>query len=743
MQKFALLIIVTLIFIGFAAHAQEQHYIDSLRKALNGPLADSERVHKLVAAAGYYVQRSYGIDSVDIYLRQAGQLNKKHGHAKYQNDINVYAAINYFRRNPDHDPRGILLPLIADFSKSKDRRNESIAWEFLGETISPVDTISPTSITCYENLMRLKREVNDVKGEMHYLVAIAEIHLEQRKNNLAENDLLQTIKSGNAAGQKNLMEASDMLSVVYMKKSAYNTALYYALETQKIMQKTGDSVIARDYYGRVSDIYRVLGKDSLSEIWARKTLNNLIVTKSLHELVHVSNRIVSLLIKQGKANEALKFILTIDKTYKPWNPEENIVLQKCFGDCYEARKNRAEAEQHYLEMARLFNQAKDTSLTYWRAYESGAIGDFYLRRKEYSNAKKYLTTALRGYQKNDVNLYLQNIHSSLFMVDSALGNYQSAINHLLIYGKIKDSIFNIDRNGQIEDLSIKYRTTEREKDLKLVQNRAQLQLQRADATRNWLISGSCMVLIIAGLLYRQSTIRKKNNIIVNHKNELLQHLLTEKEWLLKEVHHRVKNNLHTVICLLESQAAYLENDALKAIESSEHRIYAMSLIHQKLYQSDDIKTIDLSEYIPELVQSLKNGFGTTDQIQFILTIHPVNLGISQAIPLGLIINEAVTNSIKYAFPDNRKGEILISLVDEEQRIKLELADNGIGMPEIDNDMESGSLGLQLMKGLSDDIGAEFSFKIDSGTRITILFERDTLSGTDSRLKSNEFTAMHL
>ena len=90
-------------------------------------------------------------------------------------------------------------------------------------------------------------------------------------------------------------------------------------------------------------------------------------------------------------------------------------------------------------------------------------------------------------------------------------------------------------------------------------------LDHARTTKNWMVVSSCMLLIIASLFYRQSLLRRRNNVVVTQKNELLQHLLTEKEWLLKEVHHRVKNNLHTVICLLESQARYLENDALKAI----------------------------------------------------------------------------------------------------------------------------------------------------------------------------------
>ena len=119
-----------------------------------------------------------------------------------------------------------------------------------------------------------------------------------------------------------------------------------------------------------------------------------------------------------------------------------------------------------------------------------------------------------------------------------------------------------------------------------------------------------------------------------------------------------------------------------------------------------------------------------------MRIDPVSLNISHAIPLGLIINEAVSNSIKYAFPGKRKGEILISLVDNGEQIKLELADDGIGMPQNTYQTEQESLGLELMKGLSEDIEADISFDVKNGTRITIIFRPDALNDPESFLNSS-------
>jgi len=178
--------------------------------------------------------------------------------------------------------------------------------------------------------------------------------------------------------------------------------------------------------------------------------------------------------------------------------------------------------------------------------------------------------------------------------------------------------------------------------------------------------------------------------------------------------------------MLQSQAAYPEDKALKEIENSQHRIYSMSLIHEKLYQSEDIQTIDMALLIPELVEYLRDSFEVTDQIKFGLHVDPIHLNAAQAIPLALIINEALTNSIKYAFPDNRNGEISISMIDLGEVVKLEIADNGVGIKEFSAEREMESMGLQLMRGLSKEMKGDYRFENKNGITITIVFKNDAL-----------------
>lgn len=178
--------------------------------------------------------------------------------------------------------------------------------------------------------------------------------------------------------------------------------------------------------------------------------------------------------------------------------------------------------------------------------------------------------------------------------------------------------------------------------------------------------------------------------------------------------------------LLNSQSAYIDNEtALTAIHDSQHRVHAMSLIHQKLYNAENLSSIDMSFYIRELVSYLGDSFNTGQRIRFEYHVDPLEMDVGQAVPLGLILNEAITNAIKYAFPDNRAGIITISLSNTAAgHYLLSVSDNGIGMPAHADHKRPGSLGMSLMAGLSEDLDGHFSIGNNNGTTVKISFENN-------------------
>jgi two-component sensor histidine kinase len=282
-------------------------------------------------------------------------------------------------------------------------------------------------------------------------------------------------------------------------------------------------------------------------------------------------------------------------------------------------------------------------------------------------------------------------------------------------------------------LNIIYETEKKSMDIIKLKNKTLLQqskLRNEVFIRNSMITFVILLLIILGLLYKSFRFKKKTNKVletqqneINKKNSALQKLVVEKEWLLREIHHRTKNNLHMVVGLLASQTEFLKNEeAVQAINDSQNRIQVMSLIHQRLYQSENLSIIDMSSYIFELTEYLKDSFEIRNRIRFLLDIDSFNLPLSHSIPIGLIFNEAVTNAIKYAFPNDENGIITISLkTNDNQNYTLIIQDNGIGLPVDFDPYNNPSLGVKLMHGLSADIGGKFLITNSDGTKITLEF----------------------
>jgi len=225
---------------------------------------------------------------------------------------------------------------------------------------------------------------------------------------------------------------------------------------------------------------------------------------------------------------------------------------------------------------------------------------------------------------------------------------------------------------------------------------------------------------LIGSIHIAHDITKRKEIEKN-----LEKTIEEKDILMKEIYHRVKNNLMVLSSLLNLQSRYYKDkDIEEVFKEIQHRAKSMALIHERLYKSDDLKHINFTEYLETLAKDLYNAY-TSDKslIKLILKIEEVELDVDISIPLGLILNEILTNSLKYAFPNGRSGEIKIELYkNKEEKIQLSVSDNGIGFPA-DLDYEhSDSLGMLIINSLTDQIDGKIMLEQINGTKFTVIFE---------------------
>ena len=207
-------------------------------------------------------------------------------------------------------------------------------------------------------------------------------------------------------------------------------------------------------------------------------------------------------------------------------------------------------------------------------------------------------------------------------------------------------------------------------------------------------------------------------------DEAIRASLREKEVLLKEIHHRVKNNLQVVSSLLGLQSRTItDGPTKKMFQESQNRIHSMALIHESLYQSENLSKINFPAYIDQLSAHLFRSYvADPDRVRIVASVDDVRLPIDIAVPCGLIVNELVSNCLKYAFPNGRRGQIQISMhEDERRRIHLEVADDGIGLPEGIDLSSTKSLGLRLVRTLADQLGGTIEMTSAPGARLVITF----------------------
>ncbi len=228
------------------------------------------------------------------------------------------------------------------------------------------------------------------------------------------------------------------------------------------------------------------------------------------------------------------------------------------------------------------------------------------------------------------------------------------------------------------------------------------------------LRGEKMVLTIS----RDITLRKQ-------REAQLEKSLNEKEMLLKEIHHRVKNNLMVISSLLNLQSRYIKDKAaLEVFRESQRRARSMALIHKMLYQSTDLKCIDFGDYIETFTQELFRTYVTGDNIKLNMKVGKTLLDINTAIPLGLIVNELISNSLKHAFPDNRAGEITVKFSREGDQFHFMVADNGVGLPKDLDYTKSKSLGMRLVNTLVNQMNGIIEIEQDEGTCFLIKFTEE-------------------
>ena len=748
MKVFFFTIIFLIVEIAVSAQQIERYVADSLFKILTKEKQGIERIKALNGLAQFYIfkpgENQIDFDSASIYLSEAHQLNQS---AKSPSlDGQLLLTESYMVRGKGHRDSAILKleEAIRTLASSNDKY-------YLGKTLYELsgyydyrnDDDFKKKLILVERSVAALDQSNSILEKADALTMLGDLYNVRGNFGKAIEALKRALAAYDSINYRPRQRAYILLGSIYVRRNDYKQALFYELLALKTAESCRDTTMQLcQINSELAVLYTLSAKYDVALKYYKDALTTAIKYEDHYAIALTMWNISRANTQLNQPNESLALLSGLpSKILNSDGTMEKAYFAMSYLATYIATNQSEKSGQYCTLLLDLISKENIPDNIKNIVYRM--VADYYLQEKQFSKARFYLTLNKPITEKIRSTRARSSDERLWYKLDSAQKNYESAFYHLNNYRAISDSLFDETKARQFQQLEVEYETTKKEDSLKqqtqhislLLQrnNLQQTNLKQANLIKNITIVGTILTLIALILLYYQYRKNQRSNKIILQKNEELKDMLAEKEWWLKEVHHRVKNNLHTIICLLESQAMYLEKDALQAIEKSQHRIYAMSLIHQKLYQNEDLQVIDMSVYLEEFIGYLKDSFDT-EKINFIIQVDPVQLNLQQAIPVALIINEGVTNAIKYAFENENEPKIWVSMKETNERVKLTIRDNGRGF-EMKEENEGKSLGMQLIKGLSKELKGTVRIETTGGTTLNVEFKKGSLTDEMAYVKT--------
>lgn len=738
-----------LLFFFIIGHAQEDITRTEgveLENQLRAAHTDSARVFLLIKVAEYHTIGNYdhqpNFDTAALLISQAEKLNAKEKLSAAAAQIMM--AKSYLFRTSGNRVEGkkIILSLIDLLKDGRDEATLGKAYyelslyydyDFKPNTIETRCGVLEMAIPPFERA----RAINDLGNAYKVL---ADLHHLDNRYDLALREIDTSLKYYKLSHYPRMEGVYDLYGQLYYARGDYEQALAYELMALKTTNSN------RDFGPQLCEIEANVGltMSKMNDPQAARPhfKNALYIAEREHDnetVYALAGQVVQTYIVENQPKEGLAFLKSVEREFtKPTTNlfETDGYLDKTYLSLY-TMLGQYDTGKYYCDRLIVKTREPGTDVFRLNGYYEEIIR-YMIAVKDMPAALKYLKSNKELLERINDDIGLSRNYNLWFSLDTTLGNYRPAVADILKEKLINDTILNAEKTNAVKKLEIQYEAEKKENDIRLKDREIrglveserlrQANLEQTRFTRNLMVATSLLLALLGSILYRQYKQKRKANIVITQRNEQLGQLLEEKEWLVREVHHRVKNNLQMVISLLNIQSSYLNNDAaILAIKDSQRRMQAMSLIHQKLYQDNNVSVIDMAIYIDELITYLKEMFISASWIYFEQDVAAIQLNVTQAIPVGLILNELIINSIKYAFDRNSNGIIKVSLYAADDRhLVLMVSDNGKGLPEKFDAFEGRSLGMSLVIELTKQLEGSIEFLNEGGAKIVLIFPYDKM-----------------
>ena len=542
-----------------------------------------------------------------------------------------------------------------------------------------------------------------------YLIGVIERH----KGNfpIAKEHLNRFLSA--ATTEKDTLKMADthfQLGTILQNQGLLDEAIEHEYASIRLYEAAGFPQYTADSYTNLGIIYRKLKQYEDSERQYRRALE---IDEKLDDLDgQASNHanLGNLYAEQGRYEDAIvcyQRAMHFDSlNQSAWGLAYD---HEDIGNMLNHQGNyRDGLNQHFLALGirRQLPHQKEIAFSYQN------IGNAYFALNQPDPALIYLDSAATIGQAIEAKELLSEIAGTRSKIYARAGNYRLAYAYSVEYNNRHDSLLNQGITDKINTLNAQFETEIKENQIALLNSENALKSSQLTAKKRQL-TGLLIALILFAVLsilvYRLYRRTESQKVLIS-KN------LDEKEILLREIHHRVKNNLQFISSLLNLQTEHVDDEkALSALQEGQDRVQSMALIHQNLYQEDNLTGVKVKDYFIKLIRNLFDSYNIRkNQIELELEVEDLNLDVDTVIPIGLIINELVSNSLKYAFPGKRQGIILIKLQEMDEQLELTVRDNGKGISSQEMEQLGSSFGYRLIKVFQNQLNAELAVKDQKG-----------------------------
>ncbi|MCP4441149.1 MAG: tetratricopeptide repeat protein [Aureispira sp.] len=591
--------------------------------------------------------------------------------------------------------------------------------------------------------LELYQQIDDKEGILDSYYNLGFFSGAFEKHDQAISYYKQAIPIGTALNnQQRLGMIHNNLGLLFEYIGRYQEAIEHQLKALRIKEDIGDKTINCSY-ANVGLNYNSLGNSKMAIKYFSQSLEEMSINDN-HQKAVCYNGLGDAYLQKGDQKGALDYY---SKAFLLHTELNNIAGKSRFhlktGIVYVKQNALDKAHNAFLQALEVCPTNSNNQLL---ASIYGELANLELQlatqnkkqAKYFQQAKSYATKVYAlAKSTNDLNKINESAQI-LYITNKTLGNTKEALLYVDIYMSTKDSLLNKQKIKAINEVQTKYETEKKELEINLLNKENDLKtlkISEGEALQSrqqsyiiLLVTGVAVAILFLVLIYLFYLQKNKSNKELVAKNTIISKQNEEKEVLLKEIHHRVKNNLQIISSLLDLQNKGIEDlKASAAIEDGQSRIKSMALIHHKLYQNENIVSINFREYTQQLLTQILGMATNISPIQIINIPENIEFDIDTAIPLGLILNELLTNACKYAFTgkDTDKIEISLSKISMDN-YQLKVQDNGAGLPEDFNFKKSRSLGLRLVRRLSKQLFGSASHQNNNGAQFIITF-KDTLS----------------